>query len=390
MRLLMVAPDFPSPAGKGYQVRLYHEILGLAPRHEIALVAFGAEARITSELRDACRDVVGVPWSLRAGAVKALLAAPRLPLSVGLYRDRRMSAVLREHAMHAELVHVQMVRMAPYLDALRGQPVVLDLLDASELSMRERARAASRGPRELLMVEARRLGAYEKRVIATAAMSLLISERDFDFLGRPDRARVLPNGVDPQPHSGQRLPNTIVFSGTMSYFPNADAASWFAREILPEVRRAVPRAEFRIVGREPDARIRELAALPGVTVTGPVRDIAAEIASATVSVCPMRYGSGMQTKILEAMAVGTPVVATPTALEGIPADLQPFLRRAGGVSEFATQVADILQNPGPASAVAAAGLEEVARGHTWARHVAELEEIYEAAVSSAISDRRGR
>jgi sugar transferase (PEP-CTERM/EpsH1 system associated) len=384
MRLLMVAPELPSPNGKGYQVRLYHQILGLAARHEITLVAFGDEGRLAAGVRAACRRVVAIPWSLPSAGMRAVLGAARLPLSVALYRDRRMSEALHGHALETDLVHVAMVRMAPYLDDLEGRPVVLDLLDSSELNMRERARAATPGASQVWSIEARRLGGYERKAIARVAMALLISQRDFDYLGQPANARVLANGVDPDPFpNGSRRPTTIVFSGTMSYFPNADAATWFAREILPAVQRSFPQAAFRIVGREPTAKVRALASLPGVTVTGPVDDISQEIASAAVAVCPMRYGSGMQTKILEAMAVGTPVVATPKALEGIPADLHRYLRSADTPAAFAREVSQVLAEPQPALRLAGQGLEAIARDHSWQRHVADLESLYVEVVAPA-------
>ena len=385
MRLLMVAPDLPSPAGKGYQVRLFHQVLGLAAKqHEITLVAFGDAGRVTSELKDACSRVITVPWSLPAAAARSLVSAPRLPLSVGLYHDARMAATVREAAIDRDLIHIAMVRMAPYKRERGGRPVVLDLLDASELSMRERARASAPGIRQGLLLEARRLGAYEAKAIAASTLALLISRRDLDFLGDPANARVLPNGVDvPNGTPPQRSPGSIVFSGTMSYFPNVDAALWFAREVLPLVQRSVPDATLRIVGREPSSRVRALGSMRGVTVTGGVPDIAREIASATVSVCPVRYGSGMQTKILEAMASGTPVVATGKALEGIPSDLYPYLQRADAADEFASTVACVLRDPQPPLRSAEAGQALIARDHSWQRHVDELEEIYQATLISS-------
>jgi len=317
MRLLMISPDLPSSTGKGYQVRLYHQILGLAAKqHEISLVAFGDAGHLAVELKDACRRAIAVPWSLPVAAARALQSSPFLPLTVGLYSDPRMAATVRQAAFDCDLLHVAMVRMAPYSRQSGYRPVVMDLLDASELSMRERARASGPGVRQGLLIEARRLGAYERKAVADVTVALLISPRDLDYLGSPVNARVLANGVDvPRAPRSRRSPATIVFSGTMSYFPNVDAAVWFAREVLPAIQSSVPDVTLRIVGRQPSARVRQLASLRGVTVVGPVIDIAQEIGRAAIAVCPMRYGSGMQTKILEAMAVGTPVVATGKALE---------------------------------------------------------------------------
>jgi hypothetical protein len=375
----------PTAGGKGYQVRLYNQIIGLASRHAITLVTFvRAGETIDAEIAAACGRVVTIPLSAAAAATSAVLRAARLPLSVGLYSSSRM-----HHAMTAELrrgcdlVQLQLVRMAPYMRQAARTPVVLDLLDAAELNMRERARASNPVVRPALAIEARRLGTYEKRAIAAANLSLLISQRDFECVGSPANARILPNGIEPKAggiHS-PRQAATLIFSGTMSYFPNADAATWFAREIMPLVRRSLPDTQFRIVGREPPAAVRNLASLPGVTVTGAIADMATEISRAAVSVCPMRFGSGMQTKILEAMATETPVVATSKALEGLPVDLHRFAGQADTPETFAECVVRILQAPDRAQKAAADALKVIRRQHTWRHMVDQLELLYEEAIA---------
>jgi glycosyltransferase involved in cell wall biosynthesis len=279
-----------------------------------------------------------------------------------------------------------MVRMAPYLRETAGVPAVLDLLDAAELNMRERARAAAPGVRQLLEVEARRLGAYERAAIEKADLSLLISQRDLAYLGSPSKARVLPNGIEPltlESDPPERTPGTMIFSGTMSYFPNADAATWFAREILPLIRTNVPAAVYRVVGRDPAPAVKRLASQAGITITGAVPDVGVELARAAVSVCPMRFGSGMQTKILEAMAVGTPVVATTKGMEGIPKELHRYLHRADSPATFAEEVTRILNQPGPALELARNGLAAIWREHTWRHSVDQLEALYGEAIAAA-------
>lgn len=373
MRLLIAATGTPTASGKGYQVRLYHQLLELASRHDLTLLTFGHTSEVDKRLSQACREVVSLPLPTTSTMAAAVANSAHLPLSVGLYRNRRMAHEITDHLRRGDydIVLLQLVRMAPYLRETHGVPTVLDLLDAAELNMRERARAAALGPRQVLELEARRLGVYEREAIAAASLSLLISRRDFEYLERPPKARVLPNGVDlPGPGiRAERTPKAIIFSGTMSYFPNADAATWFVNEVLPTVHRSEPAATFRIVGRDPTGRVSGLASRPGVTVTGAVGEMSDELMRATVSVCPMRFGSGMQTKILEAMAAGTPVVATTKALAGIPDDLQGFAASADAPEAFANKVIQVLRDPGVLQR-ANDGVEAIRARHTW-RHSAE-------------------
>jgi polysaccharide biosynthesis protein PslH len=259
--------------------------------------------------------------------------------------------------------------------------------------MHERARASAPPVRQFLNAEADRLGVYERKAIAIADLSLLISRRDLAYLGDPARARVLPNGIDPpdpQLVAPEREARTLVFSGRMSYFPNSDAAIWFANEVFPLIRAVEPSCAFRIVGREPTAAVRRLGSRPGITVTGPVQLMEAELSRASISVCPMRFGSGMQTKILEAMATGTPVIGTTKALEGIPDDLSKLLPRADSPTDFASEVVRILRDPAPAMKRASEGLAAIRSRHLWRHSVAELERLHEETIAGFRSSSRRR
>jgi len=386
VRLLMVSPKPPATDGKGYQVRLYHQIRELSKRHEVSVLVFGdSESGLEPDLAAVCRDVRLIRLSLGRSLLAAALNAPRLPLSVGMYQHRAMSAAIRECVRQSrpELVHLQLVRMAPYLPDTAPVPVVLDLLDSSELSMRERARAMPSGVRWFLGLEARRLGAFERRACRLADLSLLISARDRAYIGDLPGLRVNPNGIWPTDRGqlfSDRAASTAVFTGNMSYFPNSDAAIWFATAIFPLVRRELPDAVFRVVGREPTRAVAAIGAMPGVEVVGAVPKISKELGAATVSVCPMRYGSGMQTKVLEAMAAGTPVIATPKAVEGLPTDLIEHVLVADSATEFARTVIDLLRDPSPRLLQARSALQAIQDKHTWSHSVEELERFYEEAI----------
>ena len=173
---------------------------------------------------------------------------------------------------------------------------------------------------------------------------------------RFDPAGVYP---DPLPDGGPK----IVFTGAMGYAPNIEAVTWFARVMLPMVQARHPAARFVVVGQNPAPQVRALESLPGVVVTGTVPDVRPYLAHATVAVAPLQLARGIQNKVLEAMAMARPVVATPQAFEGIHATPGRDLLVADGPKRFAEAVAAVLDGEHPALGQAARAA--VLAGHDW-------------------------
>lgn len=394
MRILFAATAPPTRSGKGYQVRLYHQLQELTKRHRVSLITFGPAAdQIRPDIAASGGWIRSVPISIRASAWDAIVNSPRLPVSVGLYRNPAMARALADAVRSHEfdLGVLQLIRMAPYPPDDRSLPVVLDLLDSAGLSMAERAALAPPGLRPLLAVEARRLEAFERDAIDRADLSLFISQRDRAHVGMHPKTRVNPNGIDPpnlSDEGGPRGGSTVTFTGTMSFPPNADAAVWFARKVLPLVRRDVPDVTLRIVGRDPGRAVRELADAGRIVVTGAVESIGAELSRSAVAVCPMRYGAGLQTKILEAMATGTPVVCTSKAAEGLPGTLASHVIVADGPERFAQSVVSVLRNPQTSLERAARGIVAIRKSHTWRHSIDELEHYYAEAIDLHARARR--
>lgn len=315
----------------------------------------------------------------------------RLPLQAALYEDRRMRRAIGE-ALRDErydIAHVQLARMAPYLSELRSLPRVVDLVDALSLNMQRRARH-DRGPwRWVARLEARRLGRYERAICDSVDQALVGSPVDRDALGAPPKLAVVTSGVDlaefPYQQAG-REPGTMIFSGNMGYFPNVQAALWLGQVILPLVERAVPGVRVAIVGARPHRRILKLARdNPRITVTAHVEDVSSYLRRAAVAVAPMRSGSGQQLKVLEAMASGTPVVATALAAGGVEARHGEHLLVADAPEAFAAQVVRVLGDRALSDALAASGRALVEDRYTWERSVALLEGIYRDVAARATS-----
>jgi len=167
----------------------------------------------------------------------------------------------------------------------------------------------------------------------------------------------------------------LVFTGTMDYWPNVDAVGWFVRDILPELRRDWPALRFWIVGANPAPDVLRLARMPGVHVTGRVPDPRLYLAHAAVAVAPLRIARGIQNKVLEAMAMARPVVASPQAFEGVRAAAGRDLLVADGADETVRRVREVLlgQHPGLGRAARMA----VERDHAWAATLAPLDQLIE-------------
>jgi glycosyltransferase involved in cell wall biosynthesis len=196
---------------------------------------------------------------------------------------------------------------------------------------------------------------------------------------------VVPNGVDLDafpPGRGPREDGLVVFPGNLGYFPNVHGAAWLVREVWPRVRGAAPAARLRLVGARPARRLRRLLrAADGVAVAGPVDDLGAHLRAAGVAVAPIFAGSGQPLKVLEAMASGTPVVATPGAVAGLEDGDREHLLVAGDAGAFAAAIVRLLADPGGARRLAAVALDRVRARHTWARSAEGLEAVYRAALA---------
>ena len=259
------------------------------------------------------------------------------PLSVTFYHDKGLAAWVRRILTEVKpaVVFICSSNMAPYVldTGLRPPVCLVDLADVDSEKWRAYAETGSFPMNWVHSREWRLTAKLENRIAHEADWSTFVSPQEARLFTRlaPDceaKIRSVSSGVDhvyfdpawpgaeaPSPYD-TTCPN-YVFTGTMDYPPNVGAVSWFTEKVLPLLRRTEPRCQFHIVGSSPAPGVLRLAETPGVFVTGRVPDVRPYIANATAGVAPMRIARGIQTKVLEAMAMAKPVVVTPEALEGI-------------------------------------------------------------------------
>lgn len=386
MRILFVANRLPDPLTRGYEVRAWHQIRLLARRHAITLVAYTAGAprpAALARVHALCADVHTVPLGLAgmAGGVLRGLVSGR-PLQTSMHDTRAMRrllhGILRER--RHDVVHVQMARMTSLLDGVATPPRVVDLIDALSLNMSRRG-ALDRGPTRILAtIEERRLAELERTLCRTWDRALVASQADRAAIGDFPNLRVNCNAVDLEHftrRTGPRRTNDVVFSGNLGYFPNVDAAVRLARDVFPRLRAELPDATLTLVGARPARAVRALASLgPHVEMLGEVPDVAPYIGRASVAVAPLRAGSGQALKVLEAMACGTPVVATSRAVEGLDAVDGVHLRIADDDAAIARAVAALLRDAAERRRLADAARTLVETRYGWDVPVAALEAIY--------------
>jgi len=390
LRILFITPYVPSLI----RVRPYNFIKFLARRgHRITLLSISSSAQEEQDadrLREWCQCVETVPVSrMRSlwNCVKAL-PQPEMPLqavySFSPRMQKRIRTLLREDSF--DVVHVEHLRGARFRGAIRGVPCIYDSVDCITLLFEQAQRIGPSFKHRLMArLDLGRTRRYESHLADWYDHLLVTSPADKEALERlhDGRARgsitVLPNGVDLEyfaPMPIEREQDTLVFSGKMSYHSNVAAVLYLVREIMPRIWEQRPAVKLIVVGKDPPGEVRALAADERITVTGYVKDLRPYLARATVAVCPMRYGVGIQNKVLEALAMATPVVATPQACGALQAKDGRDLLIAAQAPAFAADVLRLLQDEALRRELARNGRQYVERFHNWDTIAASLENVY--------------
>ncbi len=384
-RLLFLAHRIPYPPNKGDKIRAWHMLDHLLREWQVDLgflVDDPADLQHLDTLKARCAAVGHGVIEPRNRLLRGLRALrPGQPISLGWFHDARLAAWVRERlaTQRYDAVFAYSSAMAPYLwgPETRGMRRVLDMVDVDSEKWRAYAADARPPMRHVWAREARTLLAFERRAAAAFDSTLLVSREEaarFVELAPECAVRVdwVANGVDldqfdpdragANPYDGTAP--AIVFTGTMDYRPNVEAVTWFADHVLPELRRRQAQPPvFHIVGARPSEAVRALAARPGVQVAGAVPDIRPYIGHAAMAVAPLRIARGIQNKVLEAMAMARPVVASPEAFEGVQAHPGRDLLVADGPARTIAAVEEVLA--GRHAAMGEAARRAVRAGHDW-------------------------
>jgi len=337
--LLLLIHRIPYPPNKGDKIRSYHLLKHLARDYRVHLATFVDDAddwQHVPTVEKMCASSHFASLNPALARVRSLGALVKnRSLSLDYYRDATMQRwvdqTVAAHGIKRVLVFSS--AMAQYADNYPNARRVVDFCDVDSDKWRQYADKKSWPMSWLYRHEARQLLSYERQVARDYDASLFVSAPEADLfrqLAPESDARIgfFSNGVDTDyfsPNAAGASPfkdgeRAIVFTGAMDYWPNVDAVQWFAQDVMPLLRARFPDLNFYIVGARPTPAVLELGKQANIVVTGTVPDVRPYIAHARAAVAPLRIARGIQNKVLEAMAMATPVVVSPQALEGIEAE----------------------------------------------------------------------
>ena len=395
--LLYLVHRIPYPPNKGDKIRSFNILKHLASHYRVHLGTFVDDPddwRHVPELEAYCASVCVRPLSPRLAKLRSLRGLlTGDPLTLPYYRDRALARwVDRVLNGGVDRALVFSSAMGQYLPAQPGGlHTVIDLVDVDSEKWRQYAQRHRFPMSWVYRREGERLLAFERGLATRGAGLVLVTPEEAALFRRlapeaADRVHAVENGVDAayfspdegfdSPYAPHEAP--VVFTGAMDYWANVDAVEWFARVILPAVRARMPEAVFVIVGARPTPAVQRLGQLPGVRVTGSVHDVRPFLAHARVAVAPLRVARGIQNKVLEAMAMAVPVVATPEALDGLRWEPGTGVIAEQDPQAFAQRVAGILaDDSGDARKLAAAARRWVCARYDWRSQMQGFSDLLE-------------
>ena len=390
MKIFVLLPRIPYPLEKGDKLRAFNQIKQLAKHNEIILCALNDDPKVSEQdafhaLQPYCQSInfirITKPQIL-LGLIRAFFKG--LPLQCGYFYNRKaakkIDALIAKHK--PDMLFGQLLRVAEYI-RYKNLPKAIDYQDIFSYGMKRRADIASCVTRPIYNMEYHRLKRYEATIFENFDVKSIISEPDRDLFPheRRDEILIIPNGVDhdyfkPQEREKQY---DLVFTGNMSYPPNVNAVDYLVNEILPIVWKTMPEVKLYIAGATPDPKVKK-AASERVIVSGWLDDIREAYAQSRVFIAPMRIGTGLQNKLLEAMSMRLPAITSPLANASLGAKPNEEILIGSNAEEMAQHIITLLTDKEKAERLAQAGFDFTNRVYDWGKAT----EILENAMSQAL------
>lgn len=395
MRILYVCHRFPYPPKRGGTIRPFNMIKHLAQKHEVVVCSLTRSPQMTADAQGIapyCAEFHIGQVDDRIQTLRMLATVPTpSPASMSFFHSSKLAREIRRQlaTKKFDLIFVHCSSVAHYVEDVQGIPKILDFGDMDSAKWLEYAHEKPFPKSLAYWWEGVRLRAEEKRLARKFDFCSTITRAEHQTLlsyGVDTPSDWFPNGVDNSffapVEDVEYDPDTLVFVGRMDYYPNQQAMFNFCRDVWPLLRARRPTLKLQIVGAEPSKAVLALGDLPGVTVTGTVPDVRPYVTRAALTVAPLRIARGTQNKILEAMSMGIPVVASELAAAGVDAVPGEHLLAADEPQAMCDAILGIVENPAERARLAKAGRERVLSNHAWPASMKRLDAIIERCLAA--------
>ena len=391
MKILFLSITVPFPATDGGRIRVLNLLTQVSKTDQITFL--GLETAPTDQEGIAYLESLGIachlvenqasPPKISLGTITKSLIQ-RKPITVARYD---ISSYRRElgqliQLQNFDLIHYEMFHTAQFFAEV-DLPKVLSTQNIDSYIWARLSEEAENPAKKIVYLSQKRaFRRYEKLISPKFSITTCVSETDRDWLRKscPDsQTDVIPNGVDLdlyQPSHDEIIPDTLLYTGSMDWFPNEDAVIYCVNEILPVIRLKCPNVRFLIVGQHPTGNVRKLSDLPNIEVTGRVEDVKPYIAQSAVYVVPLRIGGGTRLKILEALAMEKAVVSTSVGAEGLELINNQEVVIEDNPMQFAARVVELLGNPDRCRQLGRKGRSRVQREYGWKAIGEKLRSVY--------------
>ena len=375
MKIFVLLPRIPWPLEKGDKLRAYNQIKQLSKNNEIILCALNDDKKVDKQaafqaMQPYCASVnfIDLPKiGILFNVFRSYLLG--LPIQCGYFYSSKAKHKVHQLIEHhkPDMLFGQLLRVAPYLHKVK-LPKTIDYQDVFSMGMKRRAEIANMFTKPFFEMEYNRLRHYERRVFDEFDVKTIISEPDRANIDHPQRNKILivPNGVDHEYYKPQEREKKydIVFTGNMGYAPNVNAVEFLAYEIMPKVWETLPNAKLYIAGAQPDPKVKK-AACDNIIVSGWIDDMRDAYAQSRIFIAPMRIGTGLQNKLLEAMSMKIPCITTALANGSLHAVNGKEILVDNSSSELAADIVYLLKRPDKAAELAEEGYNFVNRVYDW-------------------------
>lgn len=401
MKIFVLLSRVPFPLDKGDKLRAYHQLKALHKHHELVLCCL-SDSNPSEEAVAETRKICSELHVFRLSRFRILLNLAfsifsRKPVQVMYFYQRpvhrKITALIEATA--PDHIYCQLIRTAEYVKNEHNYTKTIDYQDALSKGMDRRAEKARWPFREIYAAERRRLIAYENIIFEYFEAKTIISEEDRRYIYHPERKdiAIITNGIDTE-FFRKGTPETpkydLIFTGNMSYPPNIETAEYIVQQVLPLLQKQIPGTTLLLAGSSPARRVKTLAAAEGVTVSGWMDDIRDAYRAGKVFLAPMQIGTGLQNKLLEAMAMELPCVTSTLANKALQAHHGEAIAVEDDAESCASRLFDLLTNPEARNEMGVKGRTYVTAHFSWQAAARALEDLMERENQKAETRLKGR